>query len=190
MKEAAKQSDRTIAVLSPAYLKSPNAQAEWAAAFAEDPTGAKRKLIPIQVRECDLSGLDKPIVFINFVGKSPALCKELLLAELQEGRLKPKQAPPFPGLTEAYAPTAIIPATSPDTPVGPPAAISGEPESRASSPNRASAPPAGPAFPGSTLEAAIGESIPSFTARYDPPAVLVGELHLSSVNPLPSFVYF
>jgi hypothetical protein len=39
MQEAAEQTDFTIAVLSETYLKSEFTQPEWAAAFAQDPTG-------------------------------------------------------------------------------------------------------------------------------------------------------
>ena len=57
MQEAAAQTDFTIAVLSETYLKSEYTQPEWAAAFAQDPTGKKRKLIPVRVAECALTGL-------------------------------------------------------------------------------------------------------------------------------------
>ena len=49
MQEAAAQTDFTIAVLSENYLKSEYTQPEWTAAFAQDPTGEKRKLIPVRV---------------------------------------------------------------------------------------------------------------------------------------------
>ena len=55
MQEATRRQDLTIAVLSEAYLKSEFTQPEWAAAFAQDPTGKKRKLIPVRVAECHLS---------------------------------------------------------------------------------------------------------------------------------------
>ncbi len=41
MHNAAADCDRTIAVLSPDYLTSGFAASEWAAAFAQDPTGKK-----------------------------------------------------------------------------------------------------------------------------------------------------
>jgi hypothetical protein len=69
MQTAAAGSGRTIAVLSPDYLASGFAAAEWAAAFKDDPTGAKRKLIPVRVAECDPAGLLGPIVYIDLVGQ-------------------------------------------------------------------------------------------------------------------------
>ena len=52
MQKAAAQAERTIAVLSPDFLASSFTQPEWAAAFAQDPTGAKGLLLPVRVREC------------------------------------------------------------------------------------------------------------------------------------------
>src|SRR5512142_1809128 len=66
MQKAAAAAERTIAVLSPDYLKASFTQPEWTAAFAQDPTGAKHTLLPIRVRECDLTGLWSQIVYIDF----------------------------------------------------------------------------------------------------------------------------
>src|SRR5271165_2885092 len=68
MQEAAAQTDFTIAVLSEAYLKSAYTQPEWAAAFAQDPTGKKRKLIPVRVAACSLAGMLTPILHIDLIG--------------------------------------------------------------------------------------------------------------------------
>ena len=62
MKKAAAECERTIAVLSPDYLDAEFAQSEWLAAFTADPLGKQKKLVPVRVRECELTGLDKPIV--------------------------------------------------------------------------------------------------------------------------------
>ena len=67
MQEAAAETDFTIAVLSETYLKSDYTQPEWAAAFALDPTGKKRQLIPVRVAECTLTGLLSQIVYIDLV---------------------------------------------------------------------------------------------------------------------------
>jgi len=95
MDKAAAGSERTLAVLSPDYLQSAFGKAEWAAAFADDPTGEKRKLIPVQVRETKLSGLLKPIVHIDLVGLDEAVARERLLSGLAPGR-GPATPPPFP----------------------------------------------------------------------------------------------
>ena len=50
MHEAAAKAERTVAVLSPDFLASKFTQAEWAAAFAQDPTGEKVTLVPVRVR--------------------------------------------------------------------------------------------------------------------------------------------
>jgi TIR domain len=46
---ATAQMDFTLAVLSEAYLQAAYTQPEWAAAFVPDPSGKKRKLIPVRV---------------------------------------------------------------------------------------------------------------------------------------------
>jgi hypothetical protein len=72
---AATKSSRTIAILSPDYLESQFATSEWAAAFARDPEGTKRMLIPVRVRPCNPGGLLKSIVYLDVVGldeKAPA----------------------------------------------------------------------------------------------------------------------
>jgi TIR domain len=99
MRKATQQSERMIAVLSPDYLKSENAQAEWASAFAADPSGRERKIIPIRVRPVDLAGLDSTIVYIDLVDKDEQTARTILHNELREGRLKPAHAPAFPSKT-------------------------------------------------------------------------------------------
>src|SRR5580704_9625567 len=70
MQQATEEADVTIAVLSEAYLKAEFTQPEWAAAFAQDPTGEKRQLIPVRVAGCDLTGMLAPIVYIDLIGLS------------------------------------------------------------------------------------------------------------------------
>ncbi|MBB6255405.1 toll/interleukin-1 receptor domain-containing protein [Nitrospirillum iridis] len=53
---AAKECARTIAVLSSEYLRVEYAQAEWAAAFTNDPSGASGALLPVKVGACDPGG--------------------------------------------------------------------------------------------------------------------------------------
>ena len=97
MQRAAAETKRTIAVLSPAYLKSAYAAPEWAAAFARDPQGHERQLIPVRVEECHPSGLLSQIIHIDLVGLEEKDARERLLAKLQPGRSKPAAAPRFPG---------------------------------------------------------------------------------------------
>jgi hypothetical protein len=96
MQEAAAQTAFTIAVLSEAYLKSEYTQPEWAAAFAQDPTGKKRRLIPVRVTECTLTGMLVPIVHIDLVGLGEPDAKRALLDGLKPSG-KPAEPPRFPG---------------------------------------------------------------------------------------------
>src|ERR1044072_9449042 len=57
MQKAAAQTHKTIAVLSQHYIDAEYTQPEWAAAFARDPQGERRALIPIRVGQCSLEGL-------------------------------------------------------------------------------------------------------------------------------------
>ena len=100
MNKAAAQAERTIAVLSPDYLASSFTQPEWAAAFAQDPTGANRKLLPVRVRECGLTGLLPQIVYIDLVGLDEAAARQALLAGVKPERAKPTKPPAFPAPVE------------------------------------------------------------------------------------------
>ncbi|HXU36331.1 MAG TPA: FxSxx-COOH system tetratricopeptide repeat protein [Blastocatellia bacterium] len=99
MQRAAVEAERTIAVLSPDYLAAQFTQPEWAAAFAQDPTGEKGTLLPVRVRECEIKGLLHPIVYIDLFKLEEASAKRALLSGIKRGRAKPDQAPEFPGAT-------------------------------------------------------------------------------------------
>ncbi len=79
MQKAAADADRTIMVLSPDYLKSQFASSEWAAAFAQDPMGLERKLLPVMVRPCSLTGLLTPLVHIALVSEDEDSARTLLI---------------------------------------------------------------------------------------------------------------
>lgn len=96
MQKSASEASRTIAVLSPAYLKSTFAAPEWAAAFANDPEGLKRSLVPVRVRECEAAGLLKAIVYIDLVSLNEEDACERLLERLSGRRAKPPSKPRFP----------------------------------------------------------------------------------------------
>ena len=97
MQRAAAQADRTIAVLSEHYLASKFTQPEWAAAFAQDPTGENRSLIPLRVSECVLTGMLATIVYVDLVDIAETAAQSLVLQAVQTGRTKPEQKPHFPG---------------------------------------------------------------------------------------------
>jgi len=100
MQRASEQARRTIAVLSPDYLQALYTQPEWAAAFAQDPTGEKGTLLPVRVQECELKGMLSQVVYIDLVGLAEQAAKEALLAGVKQGRVKPTIAPGFPGTTK------------------------------------------------------------------------------------------
>jgi|SRR5918996_5060889 hypothetical protein len=88
--------ERTIAVLSPEYLGASFPQAEWAAAFAHDPEGLERALVPVRVRVCQPTGLLAQIVYVDLVGLDEDAARRRLLEGIAE-RGKPREAPMFPG---------------------------------------------------------------------------------------------
>lgn len=99
MQKAATEAERTIMVLSPDYLQSQFASPEWAAAFASDPQGLKRRLIPVMVRRCAPPGLLKSVVYISLVDQDEHAARERLLSGITNKRAKPKHRPSFPGAT-------------------------------------------------------------------------------------------
>lgn len=101
MKSAAAAAKRTLVVLSPAYLRSKYAASEWAAAFAKDPDGKDRGVIPVRVQPCEVEGLQRPIIYIDLIGLSEGDARDELLRGVREGRAKPIRAPQFPGATKA-----------------------------------------------------------------------------------------
>ncbi|HBL26922.1 MAG TPA: hypothetical protein DD490_08820 [Acidobacteria bacterium] len=96
MHKAAEATDRTVLVLSDHYLRSDFTQPEWAAAFARDPRGRERKLIPVRVAVCSPGGLLAQIVWTDLVGLAEPAARERLLQAFAE-RGKPLHAPAFPG---------------------------------------------------------------------------------------------
>jgi hypothetical protein len=97
MHRAATEAQRTLAVLSPDYLKSQFGAPEWAAAFAGDPQGFKRRLVPVRIRECRPEGLLAAVVYIDLVGKEEEDAQRRLIQGLQGTRAKPSLRPAFPG---------------------------------------------------------------------------------------------
>jgi hypothetical protein len=124
MQRAAASANRTVAVLSPDYLTSRFAAPEWAAAFAQDPEGLSRKLVPVQVRECELEGMLRTVVHINLVGLDEVTARKRLLDGLGAKRGKPNRAPTFPGTASASQDAGkpfpgISPGSGAPSPLGP-----------------------------------------------------------------------
>jgi len=101
MDEAAKRAERTLLVLSPAYLESDYAFAEWATAFRHDPRGKQGRVLPVRIQRCEVEGLLGPIVYIDLVDLDEARARERLLAGVQRGRDKP--------VTVAFPASASLP---------------------------------------------------------------------------------
>ncbi len=96
MRKALEIAHRMIAVISEAYYKSTYAMSEWDAAFAEDPDGTNRTLIPVRIENFDVSGLAKPRVYIDIVGCNEDKARQKLLDGVQGKRLKPSSPPAYP----------------------------------------------------------------------------------------------
>ena len=82
MQKAAETSERTLLVLTPNYLQSLYTQPEWAAAFARDPTGEKRLIVPVRVEICEPAGMLKSIVYCDLVGLDKKNARARLIAAL------------------------------------------------------------------------------------------------------------
>lgn len=107
MHTAAAECERTIAVLSPDYVDSRFTAPEWAAAFAQDPTGGQGLLVPVRVRKVYLTGLLPQVVYIDLVGLDEPVGEKTLLDGVKRGRKKPKTKPGFPGTARPSYPGVV-----------------------------------------------------------------------------------
>ncbi len=122
MQQGARDASRLLAVLSPDYLAAEYTHPEWAVAFAQDPTGRKRSLIPVRVRECQPEGILAQIVFIDLIGLDEEPARAALLEGMKPGR-RQEAASPFPTASNRpTSPTAVVlPVTETRSPSPPPA---------------------------------------------------------------------
>lgn len=97
MQKAAAEAARTLLVLSEDYLKSSFARSEWAAAYAQDPTGDRGQLVPVRIGCCEPTGLLRGIIFIDLVGLDEPAARDTLLDGVKDERAKPTAAPRYPG---------------------------------------------------------------------------------------------
>jgi hypothetical protein len=104
MRKGLDNARRILAVLSPNYLSSGFAQAEYAAALAKDPTGEKGVLVPVMVSAVELGALDAPIIRIDLLSKVEEECKSELLNGIKATSIRPSYKPAFPGLTRPRFP--------------------------------------------------------------------------------------
>jgi tetratricopeptide (TPR) repeat protein len=96
MRDALQNADRTIALLSAAYLASQYGTDEWTGAFLHDPDGRQR-LLPVRVEACELPRLLAALIYIDLVGADRATARRRLLEGVKQGRRQPEQEPGFPG---------------------------------------------------------------------------------------------
>lgn len=54
MDEATKQAERTLLVLSTAYQASEYTHIEWATALQSDPSGKKKRVLPVRIEQCEV----------------------------------------------------------------------------------------------------------------------------------------
>ena len=99
---------RTLVVLSAAFLAgSAYGAAEWQAAFAQDPQGLGRRLIPVRVDDCERPGLLKAITGFDLFGLDEAAAEQRLLQQIKatvSGSAMPTSKPAFPTSTSGQAP--------------------------------------------------------------------------------------
>lgn len=96
MRKALTGTDHVVAVLSPAYEESGFALAEWAEAFADDPTGFDRRLIGVRVAAYRPGPLMRASIYADLCDLSEAEAERALLAAVAPDEHRPGPAP-FPG---------------------------------------------------------------------------------------------
>ncbi len=115
MDSGLQRADRTVAILSHAYLESVYGRQEWEAAYRADPDGFTRKLIPIRVEDCPRPGLLGGVVSFDLFGYDSDAARSHLLDTIKtavSGRAKPFVAPVFPAASAAHpadSPLQLIP---------------------------------------------------------------------------------
>jgi TIR domain len=95
MRDALEQADRTLALVSAAYLASPYSTDEWTGAFLHDPDGRNR-LLQVRIEDCELPRLLRAQIYIDLVGLPREQARARLVAGIKRGRRKPSSEPPFP----------------------------------------------------------------------------------------------
>jgi hypothetical protein len=113
MDEATSTSKQTIAIISDNYFTSEFGRSEWYAAFARDPEGKGRILIPVRVAECDVKGLMSQVIYIDLVGADEEDATQRLICGVADKRAKPIVKPSFPGATTekpTFPGSSIVPA--------------------------------------------------------------------------------
>ncbi|MGW6916150.1 FxSxx-COOH system tetratricopeptide repeat protein [Kitasatospora sp. NPDC054939] len=92
---------RTVAVLSPAYQRSPQARALWESVVSSDPSGTRRQLVPVRVGDVRLTAPFSNRNPVDLVGRDETQSVQTLLRALGRGDAPlddaPGSGPRFPG---------------------------------------------------------------------------------------------
>jgi hypothetical protein len=99
MDQAIQHTRHTVLVLSAAYLRSPMTEAEWRPGFVTDPSGTRRRLLPVRVEPCEVKGLLADRVYADLVGLDETTTRATLLdgvARAIRGHGPPTIRPDFP----------------------------------------------------------------------------------------------
>lgn len=105
---ALQRAQRTVALISHAYLDSAVDSVAWQSVQATDPEGFMRKLIPVRVEDCERPGILGGLVSIDLFGRSADDARRHLLEQIRhaiEGRAKPDIPPTFP----SHPPASAVP---------------------------------------------------------------------------------
>jgi hypothetical protein len=116
MHDGTTKATRTIAVLSRAYLNSVYGQAEWQAAWKQDPGGEQRKLLVFRIENCDRPGLLAGVVGIDIFGVDETVATARVRPSIGagiRGRAKPDGPPAFPGAGRAITTQPRFPGSLP-----------------------------------------------------------------------------
>jgi TIR domain len=97
MDHALAKSRHTLGVLSPNYLASVFARAEWTAAYRQSLLGKPRGFIPVRVTECDVAPLLGPVSYIDLVGIEEDEARRRLLAGVAEQVARGRGGSHYPG---------------------------------------------------------------------------------------------
>jgi hypothetical protein len=97
MRHATATAERVVAVLSAAYLRSAQGEAEWRVFYAQDPGGERGLLLPVRVDKVDPPGLLKTRIYVDLVDRDAISARTTLLAAARGARGKSSQEPEFPG---------------------------------------------------------------------------------------------